>query len=85
MLYVNILCINRLRFNLLKHSYVPKHELVDKSTIRDQYNIKNDSQFPEINRFDAVAVVMGIRPGQLCKITRSSKTAIETNYYRLCK
>lgn len=84
-IYVNILCINRLRFNLLKHSYVPKHELVDKSTIRDQYNIKNDSQFPEINRFDAVAVVMGIRPGQLCKITRSSKTAIETNYYRLCK
>ena len=39
-IYVNILCINRLRFNLLKHSYVPKHELVDKSTIRDQYNIQ---------------------------------------------
>tara|TARA_X000001036_G_scaffold439740_1_gene492047 strand:+ start:3340 stop:3963 length:624 start_codon:yes stop_codon:yes gene_type:complete len=84
-IYINIICINRLRYNILKHSYVPKHELVDKDTICDEYNIKNDSQFPEISRFDAVAVVLGIRPGQLCKITRPSTTAIEANYYRLCK
>lgn len=84
-IYINIICINRLRYNILKHSYVPRHELVDKNTICDEFNIKNDSQFPEISRFDAVAVVLGIRPGQLCKITRPSTTAIEANYYRLCK
>lgn len=84
-IYVNILCINRLRFNILKHTYVPKHEIVDKAEISKKYNIKSDNQYPEISRFDPVAVVLGIRPGQLCKITRPSMTAIESEYYRLCK
>lgn len=84
-IYVNIISINRLRFNLLKHSYVPKHELVDKVEITKKYNIKSESQYPEISRFDPVAVILGIRPGQLCKITRPSMTAIESDYYRLCK
>jgi DNA-directed RNA polymerase subunit H (RpoH/RPB5) len=84
-IYVNSLCINRLRFNILKHTYVPKHEIVEKTEISKLYNIKSDSQFPEISRFDPVAVVLGIRPGHLCKITRSSMTAIESEYYRLCK
>ena len=84
-IYVNSLCINRLRFNILKHTYVPKHEIVEKTEISKLYNIKSDSQFPEISRFDPVAVVLGIRPGHLCKITRCSMTAIESEYYRLCK
>jgi DNA-directed RNA polymerase subunit H (RpoH/RPB5) len=84
-IYVNILSINRLRFNILKHTYVPKHEIVDKAEISKRYNIKSDKQYPEISRFDPVAVVLGIRPGQLCKITRPSMTAIESEYYRLCK
>ena len=84
-IYVNIISINRLRFNILKHSYVPKHEVVDKVEISKTYNIKNESQYPEISRFDPVAVVLGIRPGQLSKITRPSMTAIESEYYRLCK
>lgn len=84
-IYVNIISITRLTFNILKHNYVPKHEIVNKEVISNTFNIKNDSQFPEISRFDPVAVVMGIRPGMLCKITRPSPTAIESNYYRLCK
>ena len=69
-IYVNILSINRLRFNILKHSYVPKHEVIEKTEISKKYNVKSDKQFPEISRFDPVAIVLGIRPGQLCKITR---------------
>ena len=83
-IYVNILCLNRLRFNILNHTYVPKHEVVPKKEIMSRYNMKSDSQFPEISRFDPVAIVLGIRPGELCKITRSSITAIEADYYRLC-
>lgn len=41
-------------------------------------------EFPEISRFDPVAKTIGLRPGKLCKITRSSPTAVESNYYRLC-
>jgi DNA-directed RNA polymerase subunit H (RpoH/RPB5) len=49
-----------------------------------KYNIINKGQFPDISRFDPVARVIGLRPGQLCHIVRPSKTAIEANYYRIC-
>ena len=49
-----------------------------------KYNITDKIQFPDISRFDPVARAIGLRPGQLCKITRYSKTAIETFYYRIC-
>tara|TARA_B100001758_G_scaffold205320_1_gene185560 strand:- start:18227 stop:18850 length:624 start_codon:yes stop_codon:yes gene_type:complete len=84
-IYVNIISIQNLSFNILKHSYVPHHEIVDKDSISEKYNIQNDKQYPEISRFDPVARVLGIRPGQLCKITRPSTTAIESEYYRICK
>ena len=47
-------------------------------------NIKNNDQFPKISRYDPVAQAIGIKPGEICKIIRSSKTAITTDYYRLC-
>jgi DNA-directed RNA polymerase subunit H (RpoH/RPB5) len=84
-MYVNILSITRLSYNILNHSYVPKHEIVNKLTIKDKFNITDDNQFPHISRFDPVAVVLGFRPGVLCKITRPSPNAIESDYYRICK
>tara|TARA_E500000178_G_C16831332_1_gene666187 strand:+ start:63 stop:686 length:624 start_codon:yes stop_codon:yes gene_type:complete len=84
-IYVNILSISRLTYNILNHSYVPKHEIVEKNDIKTKFNITDDEQFPSISRFDPVAVVLGFRPGVLCKITRPSPNAIESEYYRLCK
>ena len=84
-IYVNIISIARLNFNILKHTYVPEHKIVNKQEISNRFNVKHDSQYPEISRFDPVAVAMGIRPGVLCQITRPSPTAIESHYYRLCK
>ena len=49
-----------------------------------RYNITDKVQFPDISRFDPVAQVIGLRPGQVCEITRASKTAIESKYYRVC-
>jgi len=40
--------------------------------------------FPTISRFDPVSQVLGIRPGELFEIERSSKTAINTKFYRIC-
>ena len=31
-----------------------------------------------------LATIIGLRPGELCEIIRSSKTAITSKYYRLC-
>jgi DNA-directed RNA polymerase I, II, and III subunit RPABC1 len=86
-IYVSIISIKRLQFNILKHTLVPKHSVLtndEKNAIKQEYNITNDSKFPEISRFDPVATTIGLKPEQLCEITRPSKTAITSKYYRLC-
>ena len=77
----------RLQFNILEHNLVPLHKPLtkeEKLAVSELYNVNNDSEFPEISRFDPVAIAVGLRPGELCKIVRNSQTAIEGNYYRLC-
>lgn len=86
-LFIVIENIKRLQFNILNHSLVPKHEIIsDKEVgeVMQKYNIKSKIEFPDISRFDPVARVIGLRPGDICKITRPSKTSIKTNYYRIC-
>ena len=85
--YINIMNIERLQFNILNHSYVPHHKVLNQeeyNMIKLKYDITEDSNFPAISRFDPVAHVLGLRPGELCEITRSSKTAITAKHYRLC-
>ena len=81
----NIKC---LQFNILRHILVPPHRIIDNyfeiENIMKKYNIIDKIQFPDISRFDPVARAICLRPGQICNITRPSKTAIESNYYRIC-
>jgi len=86
-IFIVIENIKRLQFNILEHVLVPQHTILDDSevkTIMEKYNITDKVQFPDISRFDPVARVIGLRPGQVCHIIRPSKTAIEANYYRVC-
>jgi DNA-directed RNA polymerase I, II, and III subunit RPABC1 len=86
-IFIIIQPLQRLQFNILEHVYVPSHEVLSESekiNIKNKYNIMNDYEFPELSRFDPVAQAIGIRPGQVCKIIRASKTAIEAPYYRIC-
>jgi DNA-directed RNA polymerase subunit H len=86
-IFIIVYNLERLQFNILEHSYVPKHEIMSETEISEmkhKYNIKNDLEIPEISRFDPVAMAIGMRPGEVCKIVRPSKTAITANYYRLC-
>lgn len=86
-IFIIIQSISRLQYNILEHILVPPHRILsDKELgeIKIKYNIMNDSQFPEISRFDPVAKAIGIRPGQVCEIKRSSKTSIYSYYYRIC-
>lgn len=82
--YICVLGLKSLQYNILEHELVPKHEHVEKKDIYEKYNIMDDTQVPEISRFDPVAQAIGLRPKQLCEITRKSKTAIESKYYRIC-
>lgn len=86
-IFIIIQNLKRLQFNILKHSLVPNHRIMTNAeviVIKQRYNIMNNSQLPELSRFDPVAQTIGIRPGEICEITRPSKTAISSKYYRIC-
>jgi DNA-directed RNA polymerase subunit H (RpoH/RPB5) len=85
--FINIYNINSYLFNILNHNMVPEHTVLtndQKADIVKKYYITQESQFPEISRFDPVAQAIGLRPGQLVEIIRASPTAITAKYYRLC-
>jgi len=85
-LFIVLQSLKRLQFNILKHAFVPKHEIATPFEVDEllkKYNIEI-SQFPDISRFDPVAQAILLRPDQVCKILRSSKTAIQAPYYRVC-
>jgi len=86
-IYVGLISIKRLQFNILKHSMVPEHTILSPQETQEifkLYGITDKSKLPEISRFDPVAATIGLQPDQVCKIVRPSKTAIYSNYYRLC-
>jgi DNA-directed RNA polymerase subunit H (RpoH/RPB5) len=86
-IFIVIESIKRLQFNILEHILVPPHRVLIDSEVENimkRYNIMDKSQMPNISRFDPVARVIGLRPGQVCEILRPSKTSIISNYYRVC-
>ena len=86
-IFIVILNLKRLQFNIMKHKLVPPHRVLSPAEtlqVKIKYNVMNDNQFPDISRFDPVAQAIGIRPGQVCEILRPSKTAITAPYYRIC-
>jgi DNA-directed RNA polymerase subunit H (RpoH/RPB5) len=86
-IYIIIYNLDRLQYNILEHAYVPKHVILNDAEVNDmknRYNIVKTTELPEISRYDPVAQAIGMRPGEICKIIRPSKTAITSVYYRIC-
>ena len=86
-IYVSVINIKRLQFNILKHVSVPKHVLLseeEKTQLYKKYYIQSNADLPTLSRYDAVAQILCIRPGMVCCIHRKSKTSVVTHYYRVC-
>jgi len=86
-IFVTIINIERLQYNILNHTLVPYHRVITEeeiNKIKEKYNITQNSNFPTISRFDPVSQVLGIRPQEVCEIIRSSKTSITSKFYRIC-
>lgn len=86
-IYISIINIERLQYNILNHELVPKHTILsleEKNQLKEKFNINNDDMLPNISYFSPVSQVLGIRPGDICKIDRNSKTAIDSTFYRVC-
>ena len=86
-IFITIFSVKYTLFNILDHSMVPTHRKLskdEKNEIMRKYNINNDSEIPEISRFDPVANILFLRPGDLCEIQRYNKTSITNKFYRVC-
>lgn len=86
-IFIVIHNINRLQYNILNHIYVPKCQILGDNEVdelKKKYNIMSLKQLPEISRFDPQALIMCLRPGQICKFERESSTALNYDYYRIC-
>ncbi len=85
--FINIIPISNLQYNILNHTLVPPHKILSNEEsleIKKKYNINNNSEIPELSRFDPVAKLIGFRPNEICEIDRSSKSSIKMKYYRCC-
>jgi len=85
---VDIFWIDILQFNITKHEFVPKHELLEQDELNilmKKYNITNLLQFPIILRSDPIIKYYDFSPGRVCKITRPSITSYNHVYYRYIK
>ena len=86
-IFITVFNIKRLQFNILKHKLVPPHTVLSSEQemeVKKRYNIIENNQVPGISRFSPVAQAIGLRPGEMCKIIRPSRTAITTDFYRIC-
>ena len=66
------------------HVYVPKHEIMNKKDaqkVLDEFNCK-PTELPLIFVTDPAILGLGVKPGDMIRITRKSGTAGESTYYR---
>ncbi len=86
-IFVVVLKIETLQINILKHNLVPPHirlSAKEKEELYAKFNIDNNEQLPEISRYDPVAKIILLRPGEVCKIIRHDKISYTNNLYRIC-
>lgn len=85
---MQIFDIKELQFNISHHILVPKHEIVrneeDIQSIIERYSLKTKYQLPHILKTDAMSRYLGLKSGDVVKITRVSPTSGEYIIYRCC-
>ncbi len=72
-------------FDVTTHVLVPKHEVCtaeEKKSIIDRYGVE-PNQLPRINPLDPAIRHLGVKQGDLIRITRVSPTAGDATFYRI--
>ena len=74
------------KYDIFKHELVPPHRVMSKDEIKGlikKYGLKSPRQLPRILVTDPAVVAIGGGRGDVIEITRNSKMAGESKYYRL--
>ena len=89
--FIQIFPIRNLMYNCTKHKSVPQHIRITKTEYEvylqdflDSLHIESLENLPKIFDTDPVAMFIGLRPGEMCKIIRPSMSAGEHIVYRYC-
>lgn len=84
---LQVFFMKELMYNPMKHELVPKHEKLSEADVKsmmEQYLVKSKAQLPIISRNDPIARRLGLRHGDIVKITRYNDTSGVYYYYRCC-
>jgi DNA-directed RNA polymerase subunit H (RpoH/RPB5) len=84
---LQVFLMKELMYNPSKHELVPKHEKLaeeEAKAVMEHYMIKSKLQLPVIHRTDVMARWLGLKHGEIVKITRYNETSGEYYYYRCC-
>jgi DNA-directed RNA polymerase subunit H (RpoH/RPB5) len=78
---------SELMHNPMNHVLTPLHEKITKdeaTKVMEEYKIKNTSQMPLILKTDKIARWLGLKHGDIVRITRYNNTSGTYYYYRCC-
>jgi DNA-directed RNA polymerase I, II, and III subunit RPABC1 len=84
--YDEVFWYKQLTFNVSKHHLVPKHELMlptIKNELKEIYFLNKIEQLPTLLERDPVAKWYGMKPGDICRITRENPNIGTSITYRL--
>ena len=76
-----------LKYNPMKHALTPLHEKLSKEEadkVMTDYLIKHKTQMPLILKTDIISRWLGLKHGEIIKITRYNETSGTYYYYRCC-
>jgi DNA-directed RNA polymerase subunit H (RpoH/RPB5) len=89
--FIQIFAVRKLMLNITRHKIVPKHQRIPKKIydefiedFLDSHHIDSLQCLPKIVESDPVAMFIGLKPGDICKITRPSLSAGKHYVYRYC-
>jgi DNA-directed RNA polymerase I, II, and III subunit RPABC1 len=84
---LQIFTLKELQYNPNEHVLVPKHEKVPEEEIKDilsRYQVKTKSQLPVIVKTDMMARWLGLKHGDIVRITRHNENSGTYYFYRCC-
>ena len=85
--FIHIFLMKELMYNPMKHELVPKHKKITEEegkALMESLQLKSKTQLPLIQKQDIIARWLGLKPGEIVRITRYTETSGKYYFYRCC-